>query len=86
MARLIIDYDASDISTADAMAYVSSVVSGGRVSERTINGVEAPHFCWVTSFLRPDTTRLYVHTRRKRTGDSADSFLLLIGPAEPEAA
>ena len=64
---LRIDYEYT-MSAADAARYVAQVIDAGRMSEAA--GI--PHYCWVTTF-RDGTV---VSTSRKKTANSADSFIV----------
>ena len=59
-----------DFSDQLALAYAARVVSKGKVSQASIDGVDVPHYCWVTIW----EGGTIAYTRRKRTPDSADSI------------
>lgn len=72
MSRLIIDYPA-DIDTIDASDYVREVIRMGKISVSA--GV--PCFCWVTRLAGLcEDERIIVRTRRKKKGQTSDSFLV----------
>ena len=76
MGRVIIDYedgdqDSPDQSLSVAVALAARVIMEGRISQSA--GV--PHFCWHTSF----TNGYEVSTRRKKKGQTSDSFYVRLG-------
>ena len=64
--RIIIDYDEDHFTEAQAMAAVSAVISGGRVSDCATG----KHYCWLSVF--EDGTAVQV--RQRRRGQASDSF------------
>lgn len=70
MPKITIDFP-EDMGVLNAMAYVTRVINGGRVSEA--GGIQ--HYCWHTTFGHDD--HVSVTVRQKRTPESADSFLVM---------
>ena len=68
MARIIVDYPDS-MHPVDSVEYIMDVVKQGQISVAA--GV--PHFCWATTF-KDGTT---VWTRRKKKGQTSDSFRVM---------
>ena len=70
--RLIVDYP-DDMTATNAIDFVRAVTKDGRISEAA--GV--PHFCWGTRFKGLCKNEdIMVATRRKKKGQTSDSFLV----------
>jgi hypothetical protein len=75
MAKIIIEiWD--EINPLVAMERVLRTMQDGKISCKTIKGVDVPHYCWATRWA----DGMMVCTRHKRTADGPDSFCVYNRP------
>jgi hypothetical protein len=81
LKRIIIDYE-YPMNAEAALSRVLKIVTNAPKSVAVVEGIPTEHYCWHTTM----TDGSVVDVRRKRTRESADSFLVRIPITEDPQA